>query len=200
MRTLLVTAATAATAVAAVAAAQLPGLSPPKKGPGWYEKAVSKVEARFEPAQAKPGETVTYTLTVELNPGYTTYPTAQPDEAAVGMINVFKFPDPGAVVFVGAVTDPDGFKTKAEADVGIKELRYYTGKAVYRRKAVVAPTAEPGTVTVKLPAFRLTVCDDRNCFPSKALAPEATLTVLDAPPVAVDPKYAAEVKKAVGGS
>ena len=198
MRILLIAAAYATSAVAAAAAAQFPGLSPPKKG-GWYEKAVSKVEARFEPAAAKPGETVTYTVTVELNPGYTTYPTAQPDAAAAGMVNEFKFPTSGPVVFVGDVADPAGHKAKSEPDLGIKELRYYAGKVVYQRKAVVSPAAKPGPVAVKLPAFRLTVCDDRNCFPTKSLSPEATLKVLDGPPVPVDPKYAYEVTKAAGG-
>ena len=196
MRTLLI----AAPALAAVSAGQLPGLTPLKKEKGgWYEKAVAKLDARFEPADAKPGQTVTYTLTIELNPGYMTYPTAQPDDQAAGMVNALTFPESGPVVFVGDVSDPTGFKTKAEPDVGIKEIRYYTGKVVYQRKAVVSPTAKPGPVSVKLPAFRLTVCDDRTCFPSKSLTPEAALTVLDAPPVPVDPKYSAEVRKATGG-
>ena len=201
MRILLIAAGVfAAPVLAAVNAGQLPGLSPLKKDKGgWYEKAVAKLDARFEPADAKPGQTVTYTLTVELNPGFTTYPTVQPDGQAAGMVNTLTFPESGPAVFVGDVIDPAGFKTKAEPDVGIKEVRYYTGKVVYQRKAVVSPMAKPGPVAVKLPAFRLTVCDDRTCYPSKSLTPEATLTVLDAPPVPVDPRYAAEVRKSTGG-
>ena len=45
------------------------------------------------PAEAKPGQTVTFTLTVELNDGYHTYPTVQPDKKAAGMVNEIKFPD-----------------------------------------------------------------------------------------------------------
>jgi hypothetical protein len=169
---------------------------PPKKT--WYEKAVSKLEAKFEPAEAKPGQTVTFTLTVELNPGYTTYPTMQADPMASGMVNTIRFPEKGDVVFVGDVADPAGFKTKAELEVGVKEIRYYTGKVTYARTAVVSPAAKPGDLTVTIPSFRLSVCDDKNCFPPKALTPEAKLKVLDGPPVAVDPKYADEVKKAGG--
>ena len=45
---------------------------------------MKKVEAKFDPAEAKPGQTVTFKLTVELNDGYYTYPTRQADKAAEG--------------------------------------------------------------------------------------------------------------------
>jgi hypothetical protein len=167
--------------------------------PTWYDKAVKKVEATFEPAEAKPGQTVTLKLTVQLNDGYMTYPTAQKDKAAAGMVNVLKFPDAGALVFVGHVIEPPHPKTKAEPELGIREYSTYSGKVVYERKAVVAPAQKPGPVTVRLPKFGLTVCDAKNCFPAKSLTPEATLKVLPGPPVPVEPKYAAEVKKATGG-
>lgn len=188
-------AATFAMAVAALLAAA-PGSANAQK---WYEKAVKKVEARFTPAEAKPGETVTLTLTVELNDGYHTYPTAQPDPKAESMVNVLKFPAPGAVVFVGDTHDPKGFATKAEPDVGITELRYYTGSVTYTRKAVVSPKAKPGAAAVKLPEFSLSVCDKTNCFPPKKVPVEATLKVLDAPPVPVEKAYADEVAKALAG-
>lgn len=146
--------------------------------PDWYDKAVKKVEATFEPADAKPGQTVTLKLTIHLNDGYHTYPTKQPDKAAEAMVNTIKFPDAGAVEFVGDVLDPKEFKTKAEPDLGIKELRIVEGKIVYERKAVVSATAKPGSVTVKLPAVTLNVCDAVNCYPAKKLTPEATLKVL----------------------
>src|SRR4051794_13155443 len=67
----------------------------------WYERAVKKVEATFEPAEAKPGDTVTLKLTVHLTEGFHTYPTRQPDKAAEAMVNTIKFPDAAAVEFVG---------------------------------------------------------------------------------------------------
>ena len=75
-------------------------------------------------------------------------------------------------------------------------MQYHTGVVVYQRKAVVLPTAKAGEVTVTLPKFVLSVCDKDNCFPPKTLKPEAKLTVLDGPAVAVDKKYADEVEKA----
>ncbi len=162
----------------------------------WYEKAVKKVDAKFTPAEAKPGETVTFALTVELNEGYYTYPTAQADPGAAGMVNVFKFPKPGAVVFVGAVSDGK-VQTKEEPALNIKELRYIPGTATYTHKAVVSPKAAPGPVTVKLTEFSLSVCDKSNCFPPKKVPVEVVLKVLDAPAVPVEKAFAAEVQKAL---
>jgi hypothetical protein len=180
---------------AALLAAALPGR--PAAAQGWYEKAVKGVSAKFEPAEAKPGQTVTFTLTLELNPGYYTYPTTQPDKQAAAYTNTIKFPDPDAVVFVGSVADPKDFQTKAEPDLGITELRTVQGKMTFTRKAVVSPKAAAGAATVKLAAFKLSVCDATNCYPAKDVAVEAALKVLDGPPVAVEKAYTDEVKKAL---
>src|SRR4026208_248282 len=90
----------------------------------WYEKSVKEVEGKFSPAEAKPGQTVTFTLTVELNDGYHTYPTVQLDKQAAGMVNDIRFPDAGPVIFVGKTEDPKDAKTKAEPDLGILEMSY----------------------------------------------------------------------------
>jgi hypothetical protein len=123
----------------------------------------------------------------------------QDDKGAKGMVNVFKFPAPGAVIFVGTVEDPKDFLTKAEPDAGIAELRYYTGKVTFTRKAVVSPKATAGETSVKLTAFKLSVCDKDNCFPSKDVPVEAKLKVLDGPTVPVEKAFAEEVEKALAG-
>lgn len=163
----------------------------------WYEKAVKKVEGRFTPAEAKPGQTVTFTLTVELNDGYHTYPLFQPDKKAESMVNVLKFPAADKLVFVGKPEDPKDFATKEEPDLGIKELRYNIGTAVYTRKAVVSPKATAGETTVKT-TLGLSVCDKNNCFPAKNVPVEAAFKVLDGPAVPVEKAYADEVAKALG--
>jgi len=80
----------ALTALLALSPAVIP--ASPAAAQKWYEKAVNKVEAKFTPAEAKPGQTVTFTLTVELNDGFHTYPTVQPDKQAAGMVNDITFP------------------------------------------------------------------------------------------------------------
>lgn len=171
---------------------------PPKKDV-WFDKAVKGVAVSFEPAEAKPGQTVTLKLTITLADGYYTYPAVQPDKAAEEMVNELKFPDPGAVVFVGSVLEPKEFKKKAEPVLGIKELRTLSGKVVYERKLVVNPSQPAGPLTVKLPAVKLNVCDASTCFPTKTVTPSGTLKVLPGPAVSIDAAYAAEVAKALAG-
>lgn len=178
-------------ALALTLAAPLAFAADAKKG------GVKAVEAKFEPAEAKPGQTVTLKLTVTLEDGYYTYPLVQTDKAAAGMVNKLEFPKPGAVVFVGEPLDPTGAKAKAEPILGIESMLYYTGTVVYERTAVVSPTAKAGEAAVELPKFLLSVCDKDNCFPPKTHKPEAKLKVLDGPAVAVDKKYAEEVEKAL---
>lgn len=161
-----------------------------------FDKAVKKVTATFEPAEAKPGQTVTLKVTVELADGYHTYPLVQSDKKAAFMVNKLAFPDAGAVVFVGEAADPANAEVKAEPDLGIAEMKILTGLVVYERKAVVSPTATAGKVTVTLPKFTVSVCDKNNCFPPKTLMPEAAVTVLAGPAVPVEAKFADEVKKA----
>lgn len=179
----------------AAALAVAPGSASAQK---WYEKAVKKVEGKFTPAEAKPGQTVTFTLTVELNEGYHTYPLVQPDPKADAMVNVLKLPAADKLIFVGKPEDPKDFATKEESDLGIKELRYCPGTAVYTCKAVVSPKAAAGATAVKLTTFSLSVCDKNNCFPAKNVPVEAAFKVLDGPAVAVEKAYAAEVAKALG--
>ena len=164
---------------------------------GWYEKAVKKVEAKFDPVEAKPGQTVTLKLTVELNDGYHTYPVSQPDPGATSMVNVLKFPTPGTLIFVGSTADPKDFETKAEPELGIKELRTMSGTVTWTRKAVVSPKAAAGETTVKLSSFKMLVCDKNNCFPPKDVPVELSFKVLAGPAVEVEKDFAAEVTKAL---
>jgi hypothetical protein len=169
----------------------------PASAQKWYDKAVKKVEAKFSPAEAKPGQTVTFTVTIELADGFHTYPTVQTDKQAAAMVNTILFPKPDAVIFVGKTEDPKDAKTKAEPELGILEMTYCTGSVTYTRKAVVSPKAAAGPTTVKLAKFGLSVCDKDNCFPPKNVPVEAKLKVLDGPAVEVEKMYAEEVKKAL---
>ena len=184
LRTLVAVLAFVPSAIAAEKAVVLP-------------KGVEKVEASVEPAEAKPGETVTFKLTVTLAKGYHTYPLVQPDKLAEGMVNKIDFPETGSLIFVGEALDPPQPESKSEPLLGIKALNYYHGTIVYERKAVVSPKAKAGAATATIPKFILSVCDKDSCFPPKTLAPEATFKVLNGPAVAVDKKYAAEVEKAM---
>ena len=105
-------------ALASTACAQEPLLPPVKKN-DWYAKAVTKFETTVEPAEAKPGQTATMRFAFDLAPGYTTYPTVQPEKNAEGMVNRVTYSEAGAVVFVGETIDPPKFLKKSELEVGI---------------------------------------------------------------------------------
>jgi hypothetical protein len=163
----------------------------------WFAKAVKGIETKVIPAEAKPGETVTVRITVQLNDGYHTYPLVQPDPRAADQINKLTFPDPdpAGLIFVGMAKGPDNPTKKAEPALGIKEMHIFSGTATYERKAVVSPKAS-GKVTVQIPKFQFMVCDENNCFPPKSLKPEATVTI-SGTAVPVAKEYAAEVESAL---
>ena len=156
------------------------------------KEAIQKVEAVFEPAEAKPGQTVTLKLTVKLADGYHTYPVTQPAPEAKYSANAITFPKDGPVVFVGDTVDPVDPKVKKIEDY---DLLVYHGGGTWIRKAVVPPAAKAGAATAKV-KFKLLVCDENNCFPPKTIELEATLKVLDGPAVEVESKYKDEVEKA----
>jgi hypothetical protein len=167
--------------------------SPSLAQPG-IDEIIKKVEARFEPAEAKPGQTVTLKVSLKLLDGWHTYPTVQPDKGARAQANKLTFPEGGPVVYVGDFDDPPGAKEKAEPMLSIERMLYYPGGATWERKAVVLPSTKAGPVSSKI-KFRVLVCDKDNCLPPKTIELEATLKVTG-DPVPVDPKYKSEVEKA----
>lgn len=182
-----------APSVLAIALALSPAVAAEKDA--WYAKAVKSVTATVEPAEAKPGQTVTFKLEIKLNDGYFTYPLKQADENAKSMVNKIAFPKPGTLIFVGDAKDPEGYLTKSEPAVDIAELRTYKDSVTFERKAVVSPSAKPGDATVVLESFKLSVCDAKNCFPAKTLTPEAKFKVAEGS-VEVEKQFADDVKKA----
>ena len=153
-----------------------------------------KVTGTFEPADAKPGQTVTLKLKVELDPKWHTYPTVQPVPANSSYVTKILFEDKPPVVFVGKVVNPPNPTVKNDPDGAFVGLHEYEGGAMFEQVAVVPPDAKPGELktTVKL---RMTVCDASNCFP-KVTEVKVSLKV-SGQPVPVEEKYRAEVKDAL---
>src|SRR5689334_17169692 len=79
---------------------------PPTKNKAFL-KAVPTASVAIEPAQAKRGQTVSWTLTLNLAPGWYTYPTRQTASEASSSVTTFSFPPPGDVVFVGELKEPE---------------------------------------------------------------------------------------------
>jgi thiol:disulfide interchange protein len=165
--------------------------SPILAAPG--DDRVKSIEAKIEPAEAKPGQTVTYKITIKLFPGFHTYPTVQPDPTHADDVSKIVFADYPELIFVEPVADPPGAKAKPGPKGGL--LSYYEDEATFEAKAVVAPDAIPGEPNIKPKRAQMTVCDETNCVPivRKLSAP---LKIV-AGSVPVEAKYKEAVDKAL---
>ncbi|HEY1379922.1 MAG TPA: cytochrome c biogenesis protein CcdA [Gemmataceae bacterium] len=169
--------------------------APAQVGQRKFENVVKKVEAAVEPATARRGETVTWKLTIELAPGWHTYPTAQPDAEAKTFVNKITPPKGSPLTFVGPVTEPPDPTKTAEPALGIKELHQYEGRAVWEQKAQVAADAKPGEATVEVTVTVL-ACDAKGCLPRQKITTKAKLTVSNDPPVRAAPPPPSPVQAA----
>src|SRR5262245_19865670 len=156
-----------------------------------FESAVQSIEGKIEPAEARPGQTVTYKLIIKLNPGHHTYPTVQPDKSEQASSNRIQLPDPGDLLFVEPVKDPEGLQTKPGAG---GTLAYYPEGAVWEFKAVVSPKASAGERKVALKKVQVLICDKDNCLPPKTVKIEAGMRVVGEP-VEVEPQFRDKVEQ-----
>jgi hypothetical protein len=160
-----------------------------------FEEVAKKIEAKFEPATAQPGQTVTLKITIQLIDGWHTYPSFQPQKSAKFFVNKFVFPEPAAVVYVGEMEDPAGAKEKENPLNEGDKYFIYPGGATWERKAVVPPSAKSGSASSKL-TLKVLVCDKDNCLPQKTVELQPTLKIAG-DPVTIEPKYKAEFDKAL---
>ena len=175
----------------------LAGLSSSASAQGiTFAKAVKSIEGRVEPAEAKPGETVRFILSVKLNPGYYTYPSTQPDAREKLSQTVIQLPEPGDLLFVEPVRDPEGAKTKKGPD---GTLSYYPDEATWTFSAVVSPRATPGERKQSLKLFKVLICNSvtEQCLPPKVVPVTTAFKVLAGPAVEVEAKYREAVAKLI---
>jgi thiol:disulfide interchange protein DsbD len=154
-----------------------------------FDAAVKKVDAYFDPPEAKRGQTVTLNIVVELNSGWHTYPIVQTDPESTQKTKL-TFPAYRDVVFVGDVEDPPG-ATVDEKD----QLLEYRDRVAWKRKAVVATDTLPGKKSIAC-GITLIVCDESNCLPPKTLTLEAELPISAATAIPIDATFVAAVTAA----
>jgi cytochrome c biogenesis protein CcdA len=163
-----------------------------------FQAAVQSIEARVEPAEARPGQTVTVKVEVKLTEGWYTYPVKQPDQREAASQTKIELPPPGILIFVEPVTDPDHMKSKPGFE---GSLGYYPGGLTWEFKAVVSPSATPSDKDKEVPVkLKIVVCyaDETGtgkCLPPKPVTVPAKFRVAGSP-VEVEPKYLAKVTAA----
>src|SRR5580704_6439385 len=104
---------------------------------------VAKVKVELIPAKARPGESVLWRLTIDVSPGWHTYPTKQINEEASSYRTNIVWPKKGELIFVGDIVEKPAPNTVIENGVPTLEIE---GTAVFERTAVVSPKARPGTL------------------------------------------------------
>jgi thiol:disulfide interchange protein DsbD len=137
-----------------------------------------KAEASFEPKEARPGDMVTWKLTMNTAPGWHTYPTRQVDPRAASTINELKWENEGGLRRIGALQEPSG-KPELDPVLGFKIVKH-KGQVVWTQRFQVPPDAKPGqtTVTARLKAQ---VCQASCITGTVELA--APLTILEGSPL-----------------
>ncbi len=129
---------------------------------------VATVTTKIEPAKAKPGDTITFTLTIEPKPECWTYPA--------GVENVIRLPKSGDVIFDQKFVDPPNAVVK---EVDGMFVDHYPFSATWNFKGTVSKSATPGKKRIILTGTKLQVCNSQNCFFTKpAEAPAADLEIL----------------------
>jgi thiol:disulfide interchange protein len=129
---------------------------------------VADVTAKIEPAKAKPGDKVKFTLTISPKPDCWTYPAG--DE------NSIRLPKTGDVVFDQRIDDPPGALPKLVDGMSID---HYPFEVSWTFTGTVAANATPGKKSIALTGSKLQVCNAKNCFYTKPdTTPAAELEIL----------------------
>lgn len=133
-----------------------------------------------KPAEAKAGETVTYQVTVKLNPGSHIYKfsTELYDKDQGPRNTTFDFFDPAGLTFVGDWKPSRPPTRKPEPAFENKVLEFYEDDVTWSRTLRIPPGTEPGKKTLRAQAGYM-ICNDKNCsIPGQWTLPDVVLTVL----------------------
>ncbi|MFI5456681.1 MAG: cytochrome c biogenesis protein CcdA [Isosphaerales bacterium] len=142
-----------------------------------------------EPAEAKPGEPVTFKVTAKLEPGFHIYKYSKV-EGTGPVTTSFDFFDRAGLKVEGdwvASKEPEKHKDPNFADLDLVE--YHEDEVVWSIKLRIPAGTEPGKKSLRCQA-RYMVCDAKTCsIPGQWTLPEAVLTVVaaDAPGAAAAP-------------
>jgi len=160
-----------------------------------FKDAVKRVEAKLEPSTAKRGETVKWTLTLDVASGWHTYPTKQTVSDFSSYANRYRFPKSADIVFVGELREPKpGVHKEKEGDLLVLE-----GTVLIEHDLVISPNLKPGKYAIRIPV-RISACNKETCLKPEEIMVEAVITVSDAPAVPVEAKYQKEVDGARSGA
>ncbi len=141
--------------------------------------ATATLTAATEPAEAKPGDTVTFKVTAKLDAGFHIYKYSK-EQGSGPVPTSFDFFDPAGLEIDGdwtASRDPEKHKDPNFPDVA--SVEYYEDDVTWSIKLKIPATAAPGKKTLRCQA-RYMVCDAKTCsIPGRWTLPDVELTITD---------------------
>ena len=148
---------------------------------GVRPKKEATLSVKVAPAEARPGETVTLTVTAEVAPGFHIYAhgKTQPDDGP--RLTQFDLFDPSGLAPKGEWTAaPAPIRKTEPAFPSLPFVEYHEGTVAWSIPLVVPADAAPGKRAIRV-QVGYQVCSDQNCsFPGQWTLAPAELTVLAA--------------------
>ena len=134
------------------------------------------------PAEAKPGDTVTYKVTAKVEAPWHIYKYSKTPPADGPKYTEFDFFDPAGLKVEGDWTPSVApIKKKEPAFPDIPFLEYHEDEVTWSIKLQVPAEASPGKKTLRCQVGYM-ICSDQNCsFPGQWTLPDAELTVTSGP-------------------
>jgi thiol:disulfide interchange protein DsbD len=135
-----------------------------------------------EPAEAKPGETVTFQVTAKLDPGAHIYKYSKDQgQGPASSSTSFDFFDPAGLKVEGDwVASKEPEKHKDPSLAGVEFVEYHEGEVTWSIELKVPTDTTPGKKSLRCQA-RYQVCTDKSCsIPGQWTLPEVVLTILPA--------------------
>src|SRR5262249_39239549 len=161
-----------------------------------FKPTDAELTTSVEPAEAKPGETVTFKVTTKLKPGSHIYKYVKTKEegAAGPRPTTFDFFDTAGLKIEGDwAASKEPIKHKEAYFPDLEFVEYYEDEVTWSIPLRIPPGTEPGQKALRVQAG-YQICDDKRCsVPGQWTLPEAVVTVLSAgaaqspPPLAAAP-------------
>jgi len=137
-----------------------------------FDEIVKNVDASIAPKTVKPGDSVTWKLTLDIADGWHTYPTKQPDPNQSAFVTKITMPKVAGLSFSGEFKEPKAIiKKDADGDISMLE-----GIVTFETKIKVAADAKPGKHKLQVPV-KVQVCSKDTCLPPKTVTVVAEIIV-----------------------
>ncbi len=153
-----------------------------KDSPAATRPKEATLSVKVAPGEAKPGDTVTLTVTADVAPGFHIYAynKAQPEDGP--RVTQFDLFDPAGLTPKGDWSAaPPPLQKKEPAFPSLPFVSFHEGEVSWSIALAVPADAAPGKKSIRVQAG-YQVCSDQNCsFPGQWTLPAVDLTVLGTP-------------------